>query len=343
VPVSPTPLAVRDPLSGTPLSLEDMVTRVMPAVVVVETREGRGSGFYIEADTLLTNVHVIGSNSSVTIRRSDGTTTQARVDQVAPQYDIAVLKISNPEPNQTVIRVGSALNARAGQEVIAIGSALGTLQNTVTRGIVSALRQSGNVMLVQTDAAVNPGNSGGPLLDRNGVVIGITTMGYTERQGLSFAVAIDHAQAVLGGRPLSFTAPTGVSGGDMQALSPAIPSSRDQGRAAGEKALSDSLAELARHADALDDYWQRFRRSCYLGRVTGSFEREWFAVFQPRALPGQVAAGCGAAFEEIKRQASDIRDAVLSGDETARQADVYPGIRRAARHKHRLDYAGWDR
>jgi hypothetical protein len=227
--------------------------------------------------------------------------------------------------------------------VIAIGSALGTLQNTVTRGIVSALRQSGSVMLIQTDAAVNPGNSGGPLLDRNGVAIGITTMGYTERQGLGFAVAIDHAQAVLGGRAVSFTAPTAASGGDMQSLSPAIPSARDQRRASGEKALHETLADLARHADALDAYWQRFRRSCYLGRVTGSFEHEWFAVFDARALPGEVAPGCGPAFEDIKRQAFEIRDAVLAGDETARQADVYPGIRRDARHKHRLDYAGWDR
>ena len=71
-----------------------------------------------------------------------------------------------------------AARSGPGQEIIVIGSALGTLQNSVSRGIVSGLRASGGATLVQTDAAANPGNSGGPMLDRNGTVIGITTMGY---------------------------------------------------------------------------------------------------------------------------------------------------------------------
>src|SRR5213596_3868254 len=97
--------------------------------------------------------------------------------------------------------MGSAMRARAGQEVMALGSPLG-LQNTVTRGIVSAVRQVGALTLVQTDAAINPGNSGGPLLARNGEVIGITTMSMRSAvaQGLSFAVAIDHAAALLAGK-----------------------------------------------------------------------------------------------------------------------------------------------
>jgi S1-C subfamily serine protease len=320
-------------------SLEDVVAGITPAVVAIESEEGSGSGFYVRPDTLLTNVHVVGSRSSVTLKRADGTTTTARVERLARQYDIAVLKVSNPLPDQAVLRVGSALNARPGQEVIAVGSALGSLQNTVTRGIVSALRQSGSAMLIQTDAAVNPGNSGGPLLDRNGTVVGITTMGYVERQGLSFAVAIDHAQGVLADRPSSFIAPaSSVTGGNLRALSPEIPSARDQGRASGEKLMNQSLAQLAQRADALDDYWRRFRESCYSGRVSGSFSRDWFAVFDPRALPGVVAAGCGSAFEEVKRQAAAIRDAVLAAEEEARRADVYPGVRRDARQKHRFDF-----
>ena len=77
---------------------------------------------------------------------------------------------------------GQRALAKPGQEIIVIGSALGTLQNSVSRGIVSGLRNSGGATLVQTDAAANPGNSGGPMLDRSGAVIGITTMGYTERR-----------------------------------------------------------------------------------------------------------------------------------------------------------------
>jgi hypothetical protein len=298
----------------------------------------------VAADTLLTNVHVVGSNNIVTLKRADGSTSSARVAGRSPDFDIAVLKVSSPAPDQVTIRLGSALDARVGQEVIAIGSALGTLQNTVTRGIVSALRQSGGAMLIQTDAAINPGNSGGPLLDRNGTAIGITTMSYAGQQGLNFAVAIDHAQMVLAGRPAPATAAvSSPKGPDVPSLSPAQPSERDQSRASGEKALDQTLAQLSRRADALDDYFRRFRRSCYEGRVAGSFAREWFAVFDARAMQGAVPPGCGPSFDDIKAEANQIRDAVLAADEAARRADVYPGIRRAARRTHRLDYSDWDR
>src|SRR5207244_11629700 len=162
---------------------------------------GYATGFFISPDTILTNVHVVAGNVSVTIRRPDGATQPARVDATAPELDIAVVRVSNPDAAQATLPLGSAMRARAGQEVIALGTPLG-LQNTVTRGIVSAVRQVGAVTLVQTDAAINPGNSGGPLLDRSGEVIGIPTKGMRSSvaQGLSFAVAIDHASALLSGR-----------------------------------------------------------------------------------------------------------------------------------------------
>ena len=112
-------------------------------VVRVETSNATGSGFFVAPDTLLTNAHVVGGNSSVTIRRSGGTTSTARVTATSLNFDVAVLKISDPAPGQATLLLGSALTVRPGQEVIAIGSALGMLQNTVTRGIVSALRQVG--------------------------------------------------------------------------------------------------------------------------------------------------------------------------------------------------------
>ena len=222
----------------------------MPAVVLVETSSGRGSGFFVSADTLITNVHVVGSNSSVTIRRMGGATAPARVAAASPEFDIAVLKISSPEAGQAVISLGSALNARVGQDVIAIGSALGTLQNTVTRGIVSALRQSGSATLIQTDAAINPGNSGGPLLDRAGVAIGITTMGYSGRQGLNFAVAADHAMALLEGRSV----PAGGGRQSRRRLAGAF-ADRAVGGGTGahrrdKRVLEQTLAELARQGQA---------------------------------------------------------------------------------------------
>src|SRR5205809_1676816 len=124
------------------------------------------------------------------------------------------MRVSNPDPNQPALRLGSGMQARPGQEAMALGSPLG-LQNTVTRGIVSAVRQVGALTLVQTDAAINPGNSGGPLLGRNGEVIGITTMSMRSAvaQGLSFAVAIDHAEALLAGQR-----PTEVRGTPLSTL-----------------------------------------------------------------------------------------------------------------------------
>ncbi len=83
-------------------------------------------------------------------------TYSARVTTVSTGSDLALLQVSNANPNQPVLTLGSVSNARVGQEVIAVGSALGVLSNTVTRGIVSAVRQVGNITLIQTDAAINP-------------------------------------------------------------------------------------------------------------------------------------------------------------------------------------------
>jgi len=323
------------PADDTP-SLEDVVSRVSAAVVLVENGNARGTAFFVTPDTLLTNVHVIRGAMSVTIRRNDGSTTTARVDRQAAEYDVAVLQISNPVPNQQTIRLISALNARPGGEVIAIGSALGMLQNTVTRGIVSAVRKSGSALLIQTDAAVNPGNSGGPLLDRKGNAIGITTMGFTERQGLSFAVAIDHAQALLAGRSLTATPSAGSTATDFEMLSPAQMSDHDQERAEGERQFDSAMMQLARAADALDDYWRQFRSSCYSGGVSGAYDREWLASLNPHGLQGPVATGCEGAFDRVKQEATAIRNAVIGADERARRADVLPGLRRQLREKYRF-------
>src|SRR3954469_6177081 len=151
-------------------SLEDVISVVMPAVVTVQTGSSKGSGFFVTPDTVLTNVHVIGTNATVTITRANGMTTTARVQSTEPAFDVAVLKVAGVLSNQTVIPLGTASNVRLGEEVIAIGTPLGFLQNTVSRGIVSGMREVRGATLVQTDAAINPGNSGGPLIDRRGRV-----------------------------------------------------------------------------------------------------------------------------------------------------------------------------
>jgi hypothetical protein len=336
---SSAPATLALPTAAT--SLEDLVGRALPAVVTIQTPAGRGSGFFISPDTILTNVHVVTTSPSVTVRRSDGTTTTARVEMQSDTFDIAVLKVPNPLADQATIPMGSAVSARAGQEVIAIGTPLGFLQNTVTRGIVSGLRQVDGATLVQTDASINPGNSGGPLLDRNGVAIGIIKSGY-EGRGLSFAVAIEHARALLSGQttPANVSAPASQ---EYRALSPAVASPGEQRRLDGLKAYEQTIAELARRADALDNRWHSFQRACYEGRIVGSFDRVWFAFFEPRAMPGAVSPGCGPAFADLRREAQDIRDGVAGADERARQADVYPGARRDVLRRGKLDYAGWNK
>jgi S1-C subfamily serine protease len=325
-------------------SLEDVISRAMPALVRVETSGGFGSGFFITPDTMLTNVHVVGSNSTVTIRRPDGTTMTARVDITAPELDIAVIRISHADPNQPTLPMGSGVQARAGQEVIALGTPLG-LQNTVTRGIVSAVREVGGLTLVQTDAAINPGNSGGPLLDRAGRVIGITTLSMRSSvaQGLSFAIAIEHAQALLAGKRSPAQTGTPLSTLNEAMSGRRTPADPDAARDRSTKTYEQIIATLARRADALDERWRSFKRSCYEARVVGVFDREWFAVWDPRAMQGAVSPGCGPAFGDMRRAADDIRDAVLAASEAARQADVYPGTRRDVLRRSRLDYAGWDR
>jgi S1-C subfamily serine protease len=323
-------------------SLEDIISRVMPAVVLIETPAGRGSGFFIARDTLLTNVHVVGTSGSVTIVRVNGARDTASVVASSTDFDVAVLKVSNPDPNQAVIAMGSAASARVGSEVIAIGSALGTLQNTVTRGIVSGIRRSGNATLVQTDAAINPGNSGGPLLDREGAAIGITTMGYRNSQGLNFAVAIEHARGLLDGRAgaTALPAPSATSGAaSVPGLSPTIASDSDRARENATRLFEQAIAQIAQQADAIDADWQRFRSSCYQSRIAAAFDREWLAALDQspgRAMRDPISAGCSPWFATIAGQAAAVRDGVLQASESARRAGVFPGTQRDTLRKYRL-------
>jgi S1-C subfamily serine protease len=155
-----------------PSTLEDIVATVVPAVASIEAGRARGTGFFVTPDTLITNAHVVEGQTSVRLRVGQVEQT-ARVATVSPANDLAILRVYPVNPDQVTLRLGSVAHARVGQEVIAVGSALGVLSNTVTRGIVSAVRQIGSVTLVQTDAAINPGNSGGARVDRTRLGMGV--------------------------------------------------------------------------------------------------------------------------------------------------------------------------
>jgi Trypsin-like peptidase domain len=321
--------------------LEDLVARVAPAVVAIETSAGRGSGFFVQPDTIITNAHVAGSDVTVRVYRMSGDPITARVERVATDLDLAVLRLPAPLPNQPIIALGEVSRVRSGEDVVAIGSALGVLQNSVTRGIVSAVRRSGTVTLIQTDAAINPGNSGGPLMDRAGIVIGINTMTARSAQGISFAVAVDHARELMTGQHVATTASTPLSTmNETLTGSSGVERSRDQ----AVKEYEQVLVKLARRADDLDDYWRRFRKQCYEGRiVTAGFDHEWFALFDPRAMQGAVTPGCGQSFNEARNEASTVKNTLDAAEDAARRADIFPGTRRELRHKYHLEYPGWDR
>jgi S1-C subfamily serine protease len=180
-----------------PLTIEEIVTRTIPAVVTVDTRRGHGSGFFVAPDTLLTNAHVVHDYSTVVLRPSGGSPVFARVVTAARDVDLAVLRLDRAPERQVWLPLGSPSDVQLGAEVIAIGSPLG-LQNTVTRGIVSGIRTVKDVNVLQTDAAINPGSSGGPLIDRYGRVIGVTTLKLGgSAEAIGFAVSIQYARVLL--------------------------------------------------------------------------------------------------------------------------------------------------
>ena len=336
VPGSNVPAAPVVPASAA--TIEEMVAKAMPAIVLIETTSGRGSGFFVRHDTLMTNVHVVQNDTYVTLRKHDGTTTQARVESRAPAFDVAVLKVTQPLPSQPTIAMGTSQSLRAGQEIIVIGSALGTLQNSVSRGVMSGLRSAGGVTLVQTDAATNPGNSGGPMLDRNGAVVAITTMGYKGAQGLNFGVAIDHAKDLLDGRQANL----GASGGLTDIQSQVRGSESERLQQQGDEGFRGAIRQLVSGASQLDTAWQRFRRQCYTSPIAGSYDREWFAVLVPRGIPGDAVAGCVTLYGALQSDIQQFRGLMQRAVQDARRSNVLPGTIRDTLRANRLEF-DWDR
>lgn len=191
-------------------SLGEVFTRARASIVSIHAGASTGTGFCVAPRIAITNAHVVGYTPEVEVR-AGGTTAPARVFAVDMRLDLALIALPWRLPP---LPLGDAADVRVGDPVVAVGDPLG-LPATATAGIVSStyrrFERTGAVYL-QTDAALNPGNSGGPLLDRHGCVVGVNTCGIEGAAAIGFAVPVDEVVRFLApytdGLPPELPAPT---------------------------------------------------------------------------------------------------------------------------------------
>jgi S1-C subfamily serine protease len=198
------------PLDAYSRAVMSVYERASPAVVAILARHGEdgarggvGSGFVFTPDGLiLTNSHVVHGARELSVQTSQGAALTAQLIGDDRHTDLALLKV-DPRSALATVPLGTAGALRVGQLVVAIGNPMG-FESTITAGVVSALGRSlrattGRLIddVIQTDAALNPGNSGGPLLDTQGRVVGVNTAIIAGAQGICFATSIDSARSVV--------------------------------------------------------------------------------------------------------------------------------------------------
>lgn len=263
------------------LSVQEVVHRASPAVVLVSsttlTGGGLGSGFLVNTDgRIITNAHVVKGAKKTTVTFSDGTMESARILGVDESTDIAVLDVARTPKGVTPVPLGRSDKLVVGQDVVAIGNPYG-FERTVTTGIVSALKRvitSPNGFTIQnaiqTDAAINQGNSGGPLFDRDGRVIGMNSQIASQNGGnvgIGFAIPIntilpiadsiaragvaEHAWIGITGRELTPGLAAKMALGDRRGVLVTDTDTRGPARDAGVRSAAVATAKVPSGADLI--------------------------------------------------------------------------------------------
>ena len=189
-------------------TIQDVVRRTTPSLVQVTSSVSAGSGFIVDSGQgVITNAHVVGGDSRVSVWLHDGSELQGRVVGLDEYLDLAYIRLPDGQRLQSAV-MGNSARVSAGQDVLALGFPLDSAPGDspiVTKGIVSSVRTVDGAKWIQTDAPVNPGSSGGPLMDNRGRVIGVVTsrldydwVSGRNLEGVGFALAVDELKGRLG-------------------------------------------------------------------------------------------------------------------------------------------------
>ena len=262
---------------GATESVQAIVKNASPGVVLVRSSDGLGTGFLIDGQGhLLTNAHVVGKDSTVSVTFADQTQEQAKVLDADETTDLAVLDVQSTPSSAKALPLGSSGSLVVGDPVVAIGNPLG-YERTATTGIVSALQRNicspdSSVIsnAIQTDAAINQGNSGGPLLDGRGRVVGINSQIASQsggNVGIGFAIPMDtirpivqsilntgsahHAWIGIQGSELTPATATALGHPGLTGVALTRVDARGPAKSAGLKGASDAGASVPRGADVI--------------------------------------------------------------------------------------------
>jgi hypothetical protein len=298
-----------------------------------------GSGFFIGPARIATNYHVVGERGNIKVKLDNGSTARARRIYKAESHDLAILELLNNDIEHAVVSMGTVNELVRGEEVVAIGSPFG-LTNTVTRGIVSAIRTIQGITLVQTDAAVNPGSSGGPLIDRQGRVIGINTVKlYTDSSGesMALAVAVDHLEDLSRGE--TYLRPLPVGWLTLEKL----PSDMNREERTHHE-LVVKLEALSIRSNQVDKLFFRYQEQCgSCPSYQDDGGRPWFTIWDDFfQIPYPENDECHDLYRQIIGQAETLGREIWSVEKEARRNGVDTKDRRFLRRHFGLDWTGWE-